>query len=192
MNQNEFRLYKLKEEGFLDVTFMYKTYAVDLKQLSKLSDLIMNTYNRDETRFTMYFPMNLREIQKALNMDIVGVQVFMRILSGEIELITDDVCFDLYKLSKIYKIKKLNDFILRYCRFRNRQIDDVASFYLKMVQTSKKSDQEYRNVEEFLKKTNIVQRLSDDIQECLNSEHFKRFSFNILFCINKFKSDFDI
>ena len=183
MNQNEIRLYILREEGLTDVTFMYKTYSVDLSQLCKLSDFIMSNYSRDETHFSIYFPTNLRELQKSFNINIVSVQAFMRILSGEIELITDEVCYDLYKLSRIYKIKKLNDFILRYSRFRDRPIDDVAAFYLKLVQANKQSEQEDKFLDEFLKKINIVQKLADNVKDCLNSEYFKRLPQDQIFLI---------
>ena len=175
MSQNEIKLYIINEENLTNVTYMYKTYAVDLTQLSKCSDFIMDNYKSDESHFSIYFPVHLREIQKSFNISIVSIQSFMRILTGEIEPINDEVCFDLYKLSKIYKIRKLNDAILRFCRFKNRTIDEIAYFYVKLKEIEQ-AEPEDKYLDEFSKKINIVQRLGDNMKECLASDNFKRLS----------------
>lgn len=182
MSQNEIKLYIINEENLTNVTYMYKTYAVDLTQLSKCSDFIMDNYKSDETHFSIYFPVHLREIQKSFNISIVSIQSFMRILTGEIEPINDEVCFDLYKLSKIYKIRKLNDAILRFCRFKNRTIDEIAYFYVKLKEIEQ-AEPEDKYLDEFSKKINIVQRLGDNMKECLASDNFKRLSLNQIYQI---------
>lgn len=147
-------------------------YEVDYCQLFKYSRLIKDKYPFDKAKneLTPFF----QSVQSEYNINEKSFIQFFSLIQEKNIYLNIENCIDLWKISKIFKVKKLQTLILKYSKNYQKDVD-----FLSILLLNQESEYNHALVQEL--SINIEEILLDEIEKCFQSEYFGKLPISVIY-----------
>lgn len=183
-NQNDFRSetidisseFHSNEEEEEQVNFQFSSANITLSffQLYKYSQLIRKELQKDEV--INRFKEKLQKYQISKNTKEESIIAFIKILKEENVKITNDQYFDLFKLSEIFKVNSLLNFLKKYAQSHSENIDFIVNLILRQIESNdEKNDLSYDQISPEMESC-----LSENINKCIQNDKFQKLPISII------------
>lgn len=171
----------LANEDDDQVNFQFSSININLSflQLYKYSQLIREELHKDEV--INCFKEKLQKYQIAENIKEESITIFLKILKEENVKITNDQYFDLFKLSEIFKVNSLINFLKKYARRHSENIDFIISLILKQNESNKEKNDSFIIYDQISSEMEAC--LSENINKCIQNDKFQKLPISIIYRI---------
>ena len=161
-------------DSIIEVTLISgNKYEFDYCQIFKYSQLIKNEYpfDRAKQELSQLFQRN----QKEYEIDENSIYQFFLLIKEENVYLSTDNCLNLWKISVLFKVKKLGLLISKYIKINKNDPDFLSHFLLEQV-SGKSGDL----LDSLNLSIDIEKNLSDQIENCFKSKYFGKLPISVI------------
>ena len=151
------------ESEFVEIKLISSQVKVKISQLFKYSKKFRENYQ--DIYFLPSLSNKLQIYQTKFNINDQNAILFFKLIHDERVVISNEIYFDLYKLSEFFNAIKLLNFLNKYSKNNFNDLSNIIQKIRISMQNDDDTDQDNFNTE-------MEQKLVDRINECFTNPYF--------------------
>lgn len=164
----------IDESEFVEIKLISSQVKVKISQLFKYSKIFRENYQ--DIYFLPSLSHKLQIYQTKFNINDQNAILFFRLIHDEEVVISNEIYFDLYKLSEFFNATKLTNFLNKYSK---NNFNDLSYIIQKIRVSIQGYDDDSNDQDNFI--IEMEQKLVDRINECFTNPYFGDLPVSIIY-----------